>query len=303
MVNIADNITQLVGKTPLLRLSRMSSGLNTDIVAKLEFFNPSSSIKDRIALAMIEEAEKKGLLSSGSVVIEPTSGNTGIGLALVCAEKGYRLILTMPESMSVERRKLLSLLGAEVVLTPADGGMKGAVKKAEELIAGYDNSFMPQQFKNPANPAIHRKTTAQEIWTDTDGKIDVFIAGIGTGGTITGVGEFLKEKNPHIKIIGVEPRESAVLSGRTPGPHNIQGIGAGFIPEVLRRDLLDEVICVEYKEALSAVDSLAKKEGVLVGPSSGAAMQAALKVAACKKNKGKMIVTVFPDSGERYLSL
>jgi len=302
-MKIANNITQTIGGTPLVRLTKVGKDLRADLVGKLEFFNPCGSVKDRISLAMIEDAERKGLINKGSVVIEPTSGNTGIGLAFVCAQRGYRLILTMPENMSIERRKLVTLLGAEVVLTPSDKGMKGAIEKAEELAKENKNSFIPQQFKNPANPKVHQNTTAREIWEDTEGKIDILVSGVGTGGTITGVALALKSKKPGIRIIAVEPKDSAVLSGGGPGPHGIQGIGVGFIPEVLRKDLLDEIICVEYKDAIAVADSLAKKEGILAGISSGAAVSAAVEVAKREENKGKLIVVIIPDTGERYLSL
>jgi len=302
-MRILDNITQTIGGTPLVRLTKVGKDLRADLVGKLEFFNPCGSVKDRIGLAMIEDAERKGLINKGSVVIEPTSGNTGIGLAFVCAQRGYRLILTMPENMSIERRKLVTLLGAEVVLTPSDKGMKGAIEKAEELAKENKNSFIPQQFKNPANPKVHQNTTAREIWEDTEGKIDILVSGVGTGGTITGVALALKSKKPGIRIIAVEPKDSAVLSGGGPGPHGIQGIGVGFIPEVLRKDLLDEIICVEYKDAIAVADSLAKKEGILAGISSGAAVSAAVEVAKREENKGKLIVVIIPDTGERYLSL
>ncbi len=301
-MKIFKNITQTTGNTPLVQINRLSAGSNATVLAKLESFNPLSSVKDRIGIAMIEDAEAKGLINANTTIIEPTSGNTGIALAFVCAARGYRLILTMPESMSIERRKLLKIFGAEVVLTPAEKGMKGAVEKARELVSEYPDSYMPQQFSNPANPQAHRKTTAQEILRDTGGKIDYFIAGIGTGGTITGVGEVLKEKIKDIKVIGVEPRKSAVISGGKPGPHKIQGIGAGFIPEILHREILDEVITVDESDAGITARMLAEKEGILSGISSGAAMYAALEVAARKESMGKIIVVVLPDSGERYLS-
>jgi cysteine synthase A len=302
MSNIFADITKTIGKTPLVRLNRINKGLNAEIIVKIESFNPLSSVKDRIGAAMIEAAQKAGLLKEDSIIIEPTSGNTGIALAFVCAAKGYKLILTMPDTMSVERRHLLSILGAELVLTEGAKGMKGAIEKAEELTANYKNSFMPQQFKNPANPEIHRKTTAQEIWNDTDGKIDYFIAGVGTGGTITGVGEVLKKRKPSVKIIAVEPEESPVLSGGKSGPHKIQGIGAGFVPDVLSREVIDEIIRVGHENAGEMARRLAKEEGILVGISSGAAVWAAMEVAKRKEAEGKMIIALLPDSGERYLS-
>lgn len=301
-MKIFNNITDLIGNTPLLRIKGLSEESGAEIIGKLEYFNPLSSIKDRIALAMISDAEKKGLLKKGGLIIEPTSGNTGIGLAYVAAARGYRLILTMPETMSNERKLLLKALGAEIVLTPGEKGMRGAIEKADELHSRNADSYMPQQFKNPANPEIHRKTTAEEIWNDTGGKLDIFIAGIGTGGTITGCGEILKKKNPAIKIIGVEPNESAVLSGEKPGPHKIQGIGAGFIPEVLNRKIYDEIIRVSSVQAAEIVRTLAKKEGILLGISSGAALKAAYEAGKRPENKGKTIVVILPDSGERYLS-
>lgn len=302
-MRIADNITKLVGSTPLLRLNKIKADLEVELVAKLEFFNPSGSVKDRIAVSMIEDAERKGLINKDTVIIESSSGNTGVGLASVSAQRGYRLILTMPESMSIERRKLLSLLGAELVLTPAAQGMKGAVSKAEELLKKIPGSFMPRQFKNPANPQIHRKTTAEEIWQDTDGKVDILVAGVGTGGTITGIAEALKERKPGFKTVAVEPRKSALLSGGNPGVHKIQGIGAGFIPAVLKSYLIDEIIQVEDEDAILMAKRLAREEGVLAGISSGAAVWAALKLAEKKENKNKLILVILADGAERYLSL
>lgn len=301
-MNIAKNITQLVGNTPLVQLDKLSERLDVTLVAKLEFFNPCSSVKDRIGLAMIEDAEAAGKINKDTVIVEPTSGNTGIALAFVCAQRGYRLVLTMPESMSLERRKLLSWFGAELVLTPAEQGMQGTIDKAEELLKEYPDAFMPQQFNNPANPKIHLETTAEEIWRDTDGKIDILISGVGTGGTITGIAQALKKKKPEFKAIALEPTKSPILSGGKSGSHKIQGIGAGFVPNVLRRDLIDEVICVEDEDALSMAERLAKEEGILVGNSSGAAAWAGLEVAKRPENKGKLIVVILPDTGERYLS-
>jgi len=302
MVKIYEDITKTVGNTPLVRINKLSDGLDATILAKLESFNPLSSVKDRIGVAMIDAAEKAGKINKDTVIIEPTSGNTGIALAFVCAARGYRLILTMPETMSVERRQLLKILGAEVVLTEGARGMAGAVQKAEELAAQTANSFVPQQFSNPANPDIHRKTTALEIIEDTGGKVDIFIAGVGTGGTLTGAGQVLKEKIPQIKIIAVEPKDSPVLSGGAAGSHKIQGIGAGFIPEILDRNVIDEIITVSSDDAGEVARRLAKEEGILAGISCGAAMWAALKVAKRPENKGKTIVVILPDTGERYLS-
>ncbi len=299
---MTQTILESIGNTPLLTLTTMSATTGATILCKQESRNPAGSVKCRIAVSMIESGEQQGLINSETTIIEPTSGNTGIGLAFVCAHKKLRLILTMPESMSIERRKLLKHLGAELVLTPAAEGMKGAIARAEQLLADTANSFMPNQFGNPANPAIHRTTTALEIWRDTDGKVDIFVAGVGTGGTITGVGEILKERNPAIQIIAVEPQDSPVLSGGKPGPHKIQGIGAGFVPAILNRAVIDEVVTVSNDEAFATARRLALEEGILAGISCGAAVHAALQVAARPENKGKTLVVVLPDSGERYLS-
>ncbi len=302
MLRIADDITKLIGRTPLLRLNRITSGLKAEVVAKLESFNPCGSVKDRIGVSMIEAAERDGLIKENTIILEPTSGNTGISLAFVCAVKGYKLVLTMPDTMSIERRNLLKVFGAELILTPGPEGMPGAVRLAEEMASEDARYFIPQQFKNPANPAIHRETTAIEIWEDTDGKVDILVGGVGTGGTITGIGEVIKPKKRSFEIVAVEPAASPVLSGGEKGPHPIQGIGAGFIPDVLRVDLVDEIVQVKDEDAIEMTRRLVREEGLLVGISSGAATYVALEVAKRPENEGKLIVVVLPDTGERYLS-
>lgn len=304
MAKIFGNLTELIGNTPLLEMKNYATVKKVEgrVVAKLEYFNPLGSVKDRIGYAMIKDAEERGIINKDTVIVEPTSGNTGVGLAFVAAARGYRLILTMPETMSIERRKLVKALGAEVELTPGAKGMKGAIARAEELVATLPNAWIPQQFKNPANPAVHKKTTAEEIWRDTDGQVDIIVGGVGTGGTITGIGEVLKERKPGVKVVAVEPADSPVLSGGNPGPHKIQGIGAGFVPDVFNSQIIDEIIKVESNDAFQASRDAASTEGLLVGISSGAALHAATELAKRPENKGKIIVVILPDTGERYLS-
>lgn len=302
-MKIYNDITETVGGTPLVSLKRLAGDCRASIVLKLESFNPCGSVKDRISVNMIRRAEEQGLVGPHTTVVEPTSGNTGIGLAMTAAAKGYRLILTMPETMSVERRKLMALLGAEIVLTPGAEGMKGAIAKAAEIAGEISDSFMPQQFENPANPEVHRMTTAEEIWRDTDGRIDILVAGVGTGGTLTGISEVILPRKPELQVVAVEPDESPVLSGGKPGPHKIQGIGAGFVPKILKRELINEVIRVKSDEALAVTRKLARQEGILAGISSGAAVSAALTVACRPENEGKLVVVILPDTGERYLSV
>ncbi len=301
-MNVAENILQLIGNTPLVELKKMEKETNARIFAKLEFFNPMGSVKDRIALSMIEDAERRGILRKGMCIVEPTSGNTGIGIAMVCAVKGYRAVIVMPENMSLERRKILKALGAEIILTPAEEGMMGAIKRAEEIVNKNKNCIMLQQFKNPANPEIHRRTTAMEIWRDMEGRVDVFVAGVGSGGTITGIGEVLKKFKEDVKVVAIEPEKSAVLSGGKPGKHGIQGIGAGFVPDVLNMDVVDEVIKVSDEDAAKMMFCLAREEGIFAGISAGAAVYGAMEIAKREESKGKNIVIILPDTGERYLS-
>jgi len=301
-MNIKNNITELIGNTPMIKLNKLALGLYADVVVKLEYFNPGSSVKDRLGLALIEDAERKGIIKKDTVIIEPSSGNTGIALAMICATKGYSLIITMPESMSLERRNLIKSFGAKLILTPASEGMSGAIAKATQLANENDNYYMPQQFDNLANVEMHRKTTAEEIWKDTDGKIDFFVAGVGTGGTFTGVSDILKQRNPNMKSIAVEPNDSPVLSGGKPGPHKIQGIGAGFIPSIFNANYIDEIIKIKNEDAFETARRLIKEEGILCGISAGANVCAALEIAKREENKGKLIVTIICDTGERYLS-
>jgi len=301
-MKIFKNITELVGDTPLVQLNKVSKSVEANIIAKIEYFNPGLSIKDRIAKSMIADAEKRGEITQDTVIIEPTSGNTGIGLALVCAVKGYKLILTMPESASIERRKIMKAYGAEIILTDSEGGMNNSITRAQELMEKYDNSYMPYQFKNPSNPDIHRRTTAQEIWQDTDGIVDIFVAGVGTGGTLTGTSETLKAKKPDILSVAVEPEKSAVLSGKEPGSHKIQGMGAGFIPDVLNMEIIDQIIQVNEEDAFKTTERLAREEGIFAGMSAGAAVHAALKIGKLSEHEGKNIIVILPDTGTRYLS-
>jgi cysteine synthase A len=301
-MNVAEDITKLIGNTPLVKLNRVTDGAGATILAKLEYFNPLGSVKDRIALAMIEAAERENRIGPDTIILEPTSGNTGIGLAFVCAARGYKCVITMPDTMSMERRAMLKALGAELVLTPGAEGMPGAIRKAEEMAAQDSRYFIPQQFENPANPEVHRRTTAEEIWRDTDGAVDILVSGVGTGGTLTGVAEFIKEKKPDFKAVAVEPAASAVLSGKPKGPHRIQGLGAGFIPKILNMSLIDEIVTVEESDAMDTARRMAKEEGVFAGISSGAAVWAAIQVGKREENRGKTIVVILPSTGERYLS-